>query len=201
MIPAIGTLTEHMAIHLFLMNAVAPLAALAAVRLAALKVDSRPQVFPAMLAQLALLWAWHAPPLLSRTMVSPGLHALMQLSLFAAALWFWSSMLGLRGGDRWRGLLALLLTAKIFCLLGVLLVFAPRGLYPALLSASHAAGHAMPIRLEDQQLAGLLMLVVCPVTYLTAGVAMAARCVFGIDALSVRDPGPDARRSMAANAG
>ena len=87
------------------------------------------------------------------------------------------------------------------CLACVLLVFAPRGLYPALLSASHAAGHAMPIRLEDQQLAGLLMLVVCPVTYLTAGVAMAARCVFGIDALSVRDPGPDARRSMAANAG
>jgi putative membrane protein len=196
MIPAIGSLTLHMAVHLLLMNGVAPLAALAALRLWGRHTAAPGQVLPATLAQLALLWAWHAPPLLAEAMQVPGLHLLMQLSLLASALWFWSSVLALRGSDRWRGLLALLVTSKIFCLLGVLLVFAPRSLYPeALFSAAH--GHAMPALLADQQLAGLLMLVVCPATYLTAGVVLAARWVFEIDARDHRK----GCRAAAANAG
>ena len=115
----------------------------------------------------------------ARAMQSSLLHSLMQLSLFAAAIWFWSALLGLRGGARWRGLLALLLTAKIFCLLGVLLVFAPRLLYPEAMFSAHAGGHLVSASLADQQLAGLLMLVVCPASYLTAAVVKAPGGTWG----------------------
>lgn len=198
MIPATGTLTEHMAVHLFLMNALAPLAALAALRLGTPRIAAESIVFPAMIGQLAMLWIWHAPPLLAQAMQSAGLHLLMQLSLFSAAVWFWSAVLSLNGSARWRGLFALLLTAKLFCLLGVLLVFAPRFLYPEALSSPHAAGHAVAASLADQQLAGLLMLVVCPASYLTAGVIIAARWVFEIDGSPLRSVEREERRGAAA---
>jgi putative membrane protein len=60
--------------------------------------------------------------------------------------------------------LALLLTGKLTCLLAVLLVFAPRALYP------HAA-------LADQQFAGLLMLAACPLSYLGAALVITLRIV------------------------
>jgi putative membrane protein len=80
-----------------------------------------------------------------------------------------------RGAFRWRALFALLLTGKLFCLLGALLVFAPRLLY-----GDPAAGHAWHTpetgdALADQHLGGLLMLAVCPLTYVLAGVIIAAQ--------------------------
>src|SRR5690606_17066756 len=104
-------------------------------------------------------------------------------------LWFWAAILSLTGAGRWRGLLALLLTSKIFCLLGVLFVFAPRLIYPG------TGHHGLAVSLEDQHLAGLLMLVVCPASYLTAGVVMAARWLFEIDPQA--DPPP--QRQLAAD--
>jgi putative membrane protein len=198
MIPAIGSLTEHMAVHLLLMNALAPLAVLARPRPGSTAAAKK--VFPATAAQLALLWAWHAPPLHSLAIQSPGLMLLAQLSLFLAAFRFWSAILALRGNARWRGLLSLLLTSKLFCLLGALLVFSPRLLYPDVLHLSHAAG--LPAPLADQHLAGLLMLVVCPASYLTAGVLMAARWIFEIDAPQRGESAREGRReAAAANAG
>jgi putative membrane protein len=98
----------------------------------------------------------------------------MQMSCFAAALWFWLAILADRSAMRWRALFALLITGKLFCLLGALLVFAPRLLYGDV--AAHGlqvAGH--DAALADQQLAGLLMLAVCPLTYVLAGVIIAAQ--------------------------
>lgn len=63
--------------------------------------------------------------------------------------------------------MALLLTGKLACLLGALLIFAPRELYRL---------HGLP-SLEDQQLAGLLMITACPLSYVVAGVAMAAQAI------------------------
>jgi putative membrane protein len=104
----------------------------------------------------------------------PATHLLMQASLATVALWFWLEILSDGGVRRWRALLALLLTGKLFCLLGVLLVFAPRLLYPA-----DAVAHGQPLpdfagALADQHLAGLLMLLACPLTYVAAGVVIAA---------------------------
>jgi putative membrane protein len=96
----------------------------------------------------------------------------MHLSLAAAALWFWLAVLSDRSALRWRALVALALTGKLFCLLGVLLVFAPRLLY-----AAHPVAPGQPVAagLADQQLAGLMMVVACPLTYVLAAVIIAAR--------------------------
>jgi putative membrane protein len=155
-----------MTMHLVLMNAVAPLLALtiaAMRRLPPISASGR-SLMAASLVQLALLWGWHAPTAVAAAHRLPALTALAMLSLSAAALWFWLAVILDRSAMRWRALLALLLTGKLFCLLGVLLVLAPRVLYGA---ASH-------IDLADQQLAGLLMVVACPLSYVVAAVVVAA---------------------------
>ena len=128
----------------------------------------------ATVAQMALLWAAHAPPLLQAASASPVLHYFMQAALFASALWFWCAVLAQPGAARWRALFALLVSGKLFCLLAVLLVFAPRFFY-----GSHEVGHAHGVvvvdQLADQHLAGLLMLVVCPLSYVAAAVVIAAQ--------------------------
>lgn len=175
----LGPLSRHMTTHILLMGAVAP--ALAHGLLQVRQRQALPLSFPAMLlsatlAQLALLWGWHAPPALEFALGRPLLHLAMQAMLLAGALWFWLAVFAKQGSGRWQAMLALLVTGKLFCLLGVVLVFAPRALYALDPGAAHGAaalapGHA----LADQQLAGLLMLTACPLTYLVAGVAIAAR--------------------------
>lgn len=181
---AFGHLSSRMLAHILLMNAVAPLLALAASRTVLSRSGSPGQrrVFPAMLVQLAVLWAWHAPPVLDATMQSGTLHLAMQASLLLSATWFWSAVLANGEEGAWRAILALLVTSKLFCLLGVLLVFAPRTLYYAVPAAhGHVAAQPAPM-LADQQLAGLLMLVACPITYIVAGIVIAGRWLTRLEA-------------------
>lgn len=142
------------------------------------------------LLQLAVLWGWHAPPAMRFVMASDVGSALMQLSLFAVALWFWLVVLAQRGGARWRSIFALLVTGKLFCLLGVLLVFAPRSLY---------AG--ADVSVSDQQLAGLLMLGACPLAYVLASILMAARWLDDLALAAPRPRGVTPSRSTAADTG
>ena len=174
----LGPLSRHMTTHILLMGLVAPALAHALLRSGRgeaawhdmLRRHLPVLLLAATLLQLLLLWGWHAPPALELSHGRPLLHLAMQGTLLAAALWFWLAVFAERGAGRWRAILALLITGKLFCLLGVILVFAPRTLY-----ALHV-GHAVPSgqALADQQLAGLLMLTACPLTYLVAGVAIAA---------------------------
>jgi putative membrane protein len=159
-----------MVVHILLMNLLAPMAAVALVRCAILPSCLGRGLALATAAQLALLWSWHAPSAWHVAMEQPVVHLTMQASLALAALWFWSAALGAAESRGWQPLPALLVTSKLFCLLGVLLTFAPRPLYEV---AHHGAAPAD--RLTDQQLAGLMMLVACPATYLLAGVVVAAR--------------------------
>jgi putative membrane protein len=173
----LGALAHHMATHLLLMNAVAPLVALAVfagARTPLPGLTSTRALLGAAVVQLTLLWGWHAPPALALALSVPAVHAVMQISCFAAALWFWLAILADRSAMRWRALFALLLTGKLFCLLGVLIVFAPRLLY------GEAVAHGLHVAdrdtaLADQHLAGLMMVAVCPLTYVLAGVVIAAR--------------------------
>jgi putative membrane protein len=190
----LGALAHHMATHLLLMNAVAPLVALA-VRGSARSSTPGPSSTRALVAasvvQLALLWGWHTPPALAMRM--PVVHAVMQMSCFAAALWFWLAILADRSAMRWRALFALLITGKLFCLLGALLVFAPRLLYGGIATHGlHVADH--DAALADQHLAGLLMLLVCPLTYVLAGVVIAAQWLSDL----ARAPGPPRARDVMA---
>jgi putative membrane protein len=103
----------------------------------------------------------------------PTVHTVMHVSFLAAALWFWLAVLSDRSTMRWRALFALLITGKLFCLLGALLVFAPRLLYGGIAAHGPLAGDDGA--LADQHLAGLMMLAVCPLTYVLAGVVIAAQ--------------------------
>ena len=165
------------------MNLLAPAAVVWAAR-SPLLINFRGLAAPTIL-QLVLLWGWHAPPSLAAAMERPGLHFAMQGSLLFAALWFWSAVVTASAMHQWRAITALLLTSKLFCLLGVLLTFASHPLYPAM---THHGPQALD-PLADQQLAGLLMLVACPLSYLVAAVVIASNWLLSSDPAGRRDEG------------
>jgi putative membrane protein len=174
-IAPLGPLAHHMSIHLLLMNGIAPAFGLLYMSSSAGTRDAgvvRRSLFVACVAQIAVLWLLHAPPAIAASMHQPAIHALAQLSLLAVAIWFWLAVFAQHGAARWRAMVALLVTGKLFCLLAALLVFSPRVLYPHALAHGHAA---LADPLADQHLAGLLMLVLCPLTYVLGGVVIAER--------------------------
>lgn len=164
----LGPLSLQMLQHLAVMNIAAPLAALCLGRRVA-----QNGLFPAAFAQLLALWAWHAPAVQQFAAPSPAGQFGLMIVLAGAAFWFWSAVIA---ASDWKALSALLLTGKLACLLGALLIFAPRELYDlnGLVLALCFSG---PSSLADQQLAGLLMITACPLSYLVTGVVLAARMI------------------------
>jgi putative membrane protein len=179
--------------HIALMSVLAPLGAVALSplvqeRIKRLRADRGAMLWTAACAQMTLLWAWHAPPLHAAT-ASGAAYTAMLASLFVAALCFWGGIVLLPDRSRWQGIVALLATGKLACLLGVLLIFAPRPLYAH--NAVHAAGHG----LQDQQMAGLLMVVACPLGYVLVGVVLSTQLMYGLGAQT----GWSAQANVAAN--
>jgi putative membrane protein len=176
-----ASLSGHMAFHIVSMNFLAPLAALAVLQAGhrAAVLDRLKASLPAAsIVQLALLWGSHLPDVLPSLVHGSAVGAIAQALLLASALWFWLATFGQVGVHRWRALAALLVSGKLFCLLGVLLVFAPRPLYLSYGQLHVGIGHIDA--LADQQLAGLLMVLACPLSYVLAGVVIAARWVMGM---------------------
>jgi putative membrane protein len=164
--------------HIALMSVAAPLCAIALVplvqdKIARLHRGRGALLWTAASMQIALLCASHAPPLHAAT-ASGAAYAAMLASLLVAALCFWGGILLLPERSRWQAIVALLATGKLACLLGVLVIFAPRPLYP------HAAGDAAAHSLQDQQLAGLLMIAACPLSYVLVGVLLSAQLMYGL---------------------
>ncbi len=157
MLPPYGPQAGHMAAHIASMNVAAPLlAALVATRRRL--PDARPALlWAATLGQIVLIWGFHAPAIHAVATSHPWLWLGMHGLLLLAAVSFWISLLTLAASRRWQAVPALLLTGKLVCLLAALLVFAPRALYAA-------AGHGLHA-LDDQHLAGLLMIAACPLGY------------------------------------
>jgi putative membrane protein len=170
--------------HLLLMNVIAP-------AIAYFLKDMLPNglwrswVFATVL-QVGLIWGWHVPPVLEAAFSSKILMGLMHASLFGAALWFWATLASMAGNGRWRGLFALLVTGKLFCLLGALLVFAPRGLFDGFYELCGPAWRGSA-RAGDQHLAGLLMLIACPLSYVAAGIAISNRWFRELEAIDRDD--------------
>jgi len=164
----VGHLTRRMVLHIFLMNLLAPVAAGLVVHRSAGHASQTTTLLVLVTAlQIVVLWGWHAPQLLPAVMHAPMLHHLMVLSLFAVAYLFWHALFRQGHQRSWLSILSLMITGKLFCLLGFLLVFSPRNIYA--LAQDGGAG------LHDQQLAGLLMIVVCSLVYVTCSVWIAAR--------------------------
>lgn len=160
-------LTAQMALHILAMNVAAPTLVLLLRRFRIGPARGLGGLAPATALQLAAIWSAHAPVTLMAAQEASAAMLLIHGALFVASLWFWHEVVAAAGDRRWRSILALAITAKLFCLLGVLMVFAPRPL--AALVA-------------DQQAAGLLMLVICPITYLLAAGIIAWRWLLDIEA-------------------
>ena len=180
----LGPLSRHMGVHIALMNVAAPICAafLALAWPTACRATGN-VLWTATIGQMTLLWAGHVPAVQLTAMMSPLVHALLHTSLFGIAFLFWLAVASSTGA-RWQSMLALLVTGKLACMLGALLVFSPRLLYPNPPAATvHHAGDWPS--LADQHLAGLLMIAACPLSYVLAGIVLAAR--------TMTDLGKDAR--------
>lgn len=160
-----SSFAAHMGLHLLLIAGAAPLIALG---LAGTRIDGRLAAFGllnpilASVAELIVVWAWHAPGLHDASRGNTGVFVIEQASFLAVGLLLWLSAVGSAGGGEKRaalGIIGMLLTSMHMALLGALLNLAPRPLY-------HHQGEAA---LADQQLGGLLMLVIGGTVYLVAG--------------------------------
>jgi putative membrane protein len=170
--PWLGGLAGHMLQHLLMMNGAALLFALVL----------RPQLrgIRGMLAvatvlQIVLLWGWHLPPIYEAADHTIVLAILMQASLLAAGLLFWAAMLAHPVEKSWQTILAALVTAKAVCLFGAVLCFARRPLYMAHGEPGGWGPFGGLSALDDQQLAGLMMMASCAVVYVAAAVALFVR--------------------------
>jgi len=163
-----SVLTGHMAVHIVLMNLAAPLVAVFVVRNRA-EIHPGALLWAAACAQVMSLWVWHAPSLEPFAHSSAG-RAVVHGHLLLMAVLFWCVLLSVAERSPLQAIFALLLTGKLVCLLGALLTLSPRYLYSA-----NAQALSLTDPLADQQLAGLLMIAACPLSYLVASVAIAAR--------------------------
>nr|WP_314434162.1 cytochrome c oxidase assembly protein [uncultured Brevundimonas sp.] len=131
--------------HVLLVGAAAPLLAYA------LPVRRYGSLIMATAVQGAVFWVWHAPAAYAAAMSNDGLYWVMQISLLASALWFWSAA---RAASAPAALVALLAAMLAMGLLGAILTFAGQAVYAPHAYTTLAWGMTP---LEDQQAAGLIM--------------------------------------------
>ncbi len=184
----LGHLSQHMTAHILTMNVAAPLAAALFVRSLEPRSVTPGAVWTLATAQMLALWFLHTPRFHAISAHTPAVALAVHVALAGLAFGFWSALLSLNAGRRWHAPAALLLTGKLACLLAALLIFSPRLLYAAL---DH--GHGAPISFADQQLAGLLMIVACPLSYLIAAVLTTVALIgpgHSAEATTTADPTP-----------
>jgi putative membrane protein len=168
-----GPLSTHMVTHIAVMNIAAPIIAIALSRLGVAPRSSG-SLWAAGAVQLLILIAWHMPPLHQALAASSVLASVTGSVLLFSSIVFWLALTAHAADAPWQAMLALLLTGKVACLMGGILVFAPRALYA---TTHHAAAGA----LADQQLAGLMMLALCPLSYVVAGITIAAQMMMRLE--------------------
>lgn len=175
---AAHTFSAHMAMHMLNVAIAAPLLSLGIAGTRFDPVDRFPNAFaaiPASVAELIIVWGWHAPlPHHWARHSAVGIVA-EQSSFLLAGIWVWLSAFGGRElttstdvavqhrGRRGTGIVGLLLTSMHMTLLGALLGLAPRPLY------AHHQGYGALTALGDQHLGGAIMLVVGGISYLAGG--------------------------------
>lgn len=168
--------TAHMMTHMGVVAISAPLMGLAIAGSRFDPSEGVPVLFSpivASLLDLVVVWMWHVPSLrrLADTRVLPAV--VEQASFLAAGLVLWVACLGGRGGERdGAGAFGLLLTSVHMTLLGALLSLAPRSLYGS--GPVTCFGVSLSAA-QDQQIGGVVMLLLGAAVYLAGGVALLAR--------------------------
>jgi cytochrome c oxidase assembly factor CtaG len=120
----------------------------------------------------SVLWAWHVPSLYQAALESRPVHALEHGSMLGAAILFWWTALaptGRRRLARGADVLFVFTGALQSGALGALLVFAAQPIYPFYAHRTAAWGLTP---LQDQQLAGVIMWVPPFLIYLAAAGAL-----------------------------
>lgn len=162
-------MTGHMAAHMGAVAVAAPLLAAASLRHAgAGRMPVAPRAGPLGWAavEFAVVWAWHAPGLRALADTHVAVALLEQALFLAVGAGLWRAALAQPAA----GCAALLLTSMHMTLLGALIGLAPRPLY-AMMAMHPAPGLDA---LADQQLGGVVMLVVGGVSYCVGGLWMLA---------------------------
>ena len=108
----------------------------------------------------AVFWIWHAPAPYAAALASDGIYALMQFTLLASAMAFWTAV---RRSGAAAAMGAILATTVSMGLLGALITFAGRALYEPHFASTLSWGVSP---LEDQQLAGITMWAPGSIAYL-----------------------------------
>ncbi|MEZ5843418.1 MAG: cytochrome c oxidase assembly protein [Hyphomicrobiaceae bacterium] len=165
--PSAGRITEQMVHHIVIMNLAAPAIAWFVRDLGWFHVAPR-QLALAGALQITVLWLVHLPGGLHAHHTTGQVHVVILILMALSAFWFWRTVFAIDGARRWQAIAALLITGKMFCLLGAIFTFAPRPLF---------AMANTPAALADQQLAGLVMLTACPLTYVGAAIALSVQWV------------------------
>jgi len=171
-----GSFSAHMLAHMGVVAIAAPLIAIG------IPLSPRPDAsrafaiaLPASVVELIVVWSWHAPAL--RALAESSLFATAgeQATFLAAGLFLWLACLPRRGSDaagNAAGAFALLLTSIHMTLLGALLALTPRPLYGA--DEVSCFGVSLSAQ-QDQELGGVIMLLVGAAVYLAGGVTLLAR--------------------------
>ena len=182
--------TGHMAAHMASVAIAAPLLAYGVAGTAADPATRWPTVvapLPMSLLELVVVWGWHLPA--ARAVAAGSVAGLVceQVMFFCAGLLLWSACLGTRGaGSQARGaagVIALLLTTMHMTLLGVLITLAPRTLFGT--EGFTCLGITLP-PLVDQQLGGVVMLLVGAGSYLFGGLVLLSRLLGSSQVTTVR---------------
>lgn len=188
--------SAHMTSHVLLVLVAAPLLVLC------IPEDNRFQFtlkrfskirFPVIcwFAGVGVMWIWHIPSLFNYSFSMHGMsaanmnHALMFLetiSLLLGGFIFWWPIINPYKNNRLASLSAVLYlsVACVFCsLLGLLITFAPVGIFTPYLNPADSFGLLPIIRNQwqmsaaaDQQIAGLIMWVPCCFIYLTTSMIL-----------------------------
>jgi putative membrane protein len=161
--------------HIAVVAVAAPLLALA---MAGTRIDPVSAIpffiapIPASMVELVVVWAWHVPALHQAARQETGAFIVEQASFVIAGVLLWIAALGgnreqrrLRAGS---GIVALLFTSMHMTLLGALFALANRPLF------EHTPSAAGPAAVTDQQLGGVIMLLVGGASYLLGGLGLTA---------------------------
>jgi putative membrane protein len=180
----------HMAQHMLLIVVAAPLLALAQsgpVLLMALPAGMRRpiasarhlrRIFATVPAATLLhgvtIWLWHVPGPYEAALADDLVHYLEHLSMLATAVLFWWAACAGRSRPplgHGAGVAAMFVTMVHTGLLGILITLAPAPLYATYAAAEPFLGLSA---LEDQQVAGMIMLLPGGIAYVTGGLALLA---------------------------
>ena len=165
----------HMTMHIAVVAVAAPLLALGMAGTGADPVRALPHVvapIPASMVELVVVWAWHVPALHHAARQETAAFVLEQGSFIVSGVLLWMAAIGgnheqrrLRAGS---GIVALLFTSMHMTLLGALFALANRPLFEHLPSVGASTA------VTDQQLGGVIMLLVGGASYLLGGLGLTA---------------------------